>query len=273
MSFQPVLPLGGYAGWLFLQRTLEKQSAAHAAAPAEQRDAAYFRENIGSVQTAADLVQDRRLLRVALTAFGLAEDLPNRAFIQKALESSTLDPASLVNRLTDARYKRLANAFGLGPDMLPQTANPGFADRILSGFHERSFEEAVGEQDQSMRLAMALKRDLGQIAGETSSELTKWYKVLGTPSLRSVFETAYNLPSSFGSLDIDRQVAVLQERTERLTGDDSISQFSRVGPIDSLTRRFFLMGQLAETQASSGQSAVLSLLQSGQASLRSLLGR
>ena len=31
MSFQPVLPLGGAAGWRFLSRTLPRQEAAHAA--------------------------------------------------------------------------------------------------------------------------------------------------------------------------------------------------------------------------------------------------
>jgi hypothetical protein len=252
---------------------LPQQEAAHAASPAAQRDAAYFREAIASVQTATELVSDRRLLRVALTAFGLAEDLPNRAFVEKVLESSTLDPASLVNRLTDTRYKRMANAFGLGPDMLPQTGNAGFADRILTGFQEQSFEAAVGEQDPSMRLALALDRDLGQIASETASEATKWYKVLGTPSLRSVFETAYALPSSFGSIDIDRQVEILRERTERLTGNDSVSQFTRSDTVEALTRRYFLMGQIAEGQATNGQSAALSLLQMGQASLNGLLGR
>ena len=273
MSFQPILPLGGYTGWRFLQRTLSQQETAHATAPAAQRDEAYFREKITAVQSAADLVADRRLLRVALTAFGLAEDLPNRAYVQKVLESSTLDPASFVNRLSDERYKRMATAFGLGEGMLPMTGNAGFADRILAGYRDYRFEEAVGEQDESMRLALALDRDLGRLAGQGSSEATKWYKILGTPALREVFETAFNLPSSFGSIDVDQQVEILRERTERLTGKDTVSQFTDQEALDTLTKRFFLAGQVAQVQSVAGQSTALTLLQSGQASLNGLLGR
>ena len=71
MSFQPVLPLGGYAGWTFLKRTIVRQQAVQQAAPEAQRDEAYFRSKIGKVATAEQLVSDKRLLRISLAAFGL----------------------------------------------------------------------------------------------------------------------------------------------------------------------------------------------------------
>lgn len=273
MSFQPVLPLDGFVGWRFLQRTLEAQTQAHATTPAAQRDETYVRENIGSIETAQDLVADRRLLRVALTAFGLADDLPNRAYIEKVLESTTGDSSSFVNRLTDKRYLQMAEAFGFGDGPVSRNQASGFADTLIQKFQDRSFEIAVGEQNDSMRMALSLERDLGSLAEQGSSEATKWYTVLGTPSLRTVFETAYLLPSSFGTLDIDRQVEILQTRTERLTGSSSVAQFSDPENLEALTRRFLLGGQLQQIQAQSSGSSALTLLQSGQASLRGLLGR
>lgn len=273
MSFQPILPLDGYVGWRFLQRTLPSQTAAHANTPAAQRDEGYVRDTLDRVNTAKDLVADRRLLRVALTAFGLAEDLPNRAFIEKVLGSSTSEPGSFVNRLTDKRYQQLAKAFGFGDGPIPRSKAAGFAATLIQKFHDRAFEEAVGAQDQSLRMALALDRDLGDLARQSSTETTKWYTVLGTPSLRTVFETAYLLPSSFGALDIDRQVQILQERTERLTGSAKLSQFSLPEAQDALTRRFLLAGQLQQVQTQSGSSSALTLLQTGQASLKSMLGR
>ncbi len=273
MSFQPILPLDGYVGWRFLQRTRESQEASHAAAPAAQRDEAYFREKIGSITSAEELVSDRRLLNVALTAFGLQDDLPNRAYIQKVLESPAKTEGSFVNRLADKRYQQLNAAFGFGDAYLSWNQFDGFADRLLSQFRDRSFEQAVGQQNESMRLALALERDLPALAGQSSSEATRWFTVLGTPSLREVFETAFALPSGFGTLDIDRQVAILQERTERLTGSDSVSQFTDPEALDKLTRRFFLAGQVAQVQSAAGGSAALTLLQAGQASLKGLLGR
>lgn len=273
MSFQPVLPLQGFVGWRFLQKTLATQQAAHATTPSIRRDEAYFRETVASVGSAAALVEDTRLLRVALTAFGLADDLPHRAYVRKVLESSTLEPGSFVNRLTDSRYRQLAAAFGFGDSPVPNTMRPGFADQIIDGFRERSFEVAVGAGDESMRLALALGRDLQRLAGQASSEATKWYTVLGTPSLRAVFETAFNLPQAFGALDIDRQTDILRARTLRLTGSDSVTQFTDPDAIAVLTRRFFLAGDVARVQVGSGQSNALALLQTGQASLRGLLGR
>lgn len=273
MSFQPVLPMEGYVGWRFLQRTLSAQSAAHAGAPAAQRDEAYVREKITGIASAQELVADRRLLRVALTAFGLAEDLPNRAFIEKVLDSSTTGDGSFVDRLTDKRYLELARAFGFGDGPVPRNQAPGFAETLLQKFQGRSFEEAVGTQSESMRMALALERDLANLAAQGSSEATKWYTVLGTPSLRAVFETAYLLPSSFGTLDIDRQVQILRARTERMTGSDTIAQFTDTKQLDALTRRFFLAGQVKQIQTQSGGSAALSLLQNGQAALNGLLGR
>ena len=78
MTFQPVLPLSGYAGWTFLKRTMDRQQAVQQALPVQKRDEVYFRDRIGKVQTAEQLVSDKRLLRIALTAFGLENDFVRR---------------------------------------------------------------------------------------------------------------------------------------------------------------------------------------------------
>lgn len=112
MSFQPVLPLTGTAGWAFLKRTEAAQEAAFGKRPEVQRDEAYFREKIGSIRSAEALVSDRRLLRISLEAFGLEGDLNARAFIRKVLEEGTLKRDSLANKLADPRYSQLSRAFG-----------------------------------------------------------------------------------------------------------------------------------------------------------------
>jgi len=79
---QPLIPLGGYAGWRFLSASLDTQLSRFAESPVAARDMDYFRQEIGKITSAEDLVSDFRLLRVALGAFGLQDDLPNRAFIR-----------------------------------------------------------------------------------------------------------------------------------------------------------------------------------------------
>ena len=90
MSYTPAIPLSGYAGWAFLKRTMPTQQASFNAAPQNKRDEDYFREKIGTINTAEQLVNDRRLLRVALGAFGLDKDINNKFFIQKVLQDGTL---------------------------------------------------------------------------------------------------------------------------------------------------------------------------------------
>ncbi len=53
---------------------------------------AYFEANIGKVETAADLVGDRRLLKVALGAFGMDGEIDKRAFLRKVLEEERGEP-------------------------------------------------------------------------------------------------------------------------------------------------------------------------------------
>ena len=109
MTFQPTLPLGGVAGWQFLSRTLPTQKAAHAANTQLDRETQYFREKIGNITTAADLVADRTLLKVALGAFNLQDDLPNKYFIQKILEGGVLSTDSLANRIRRSRIGRISS--------------------------------------------------------------------------------------------------------------------------------------------------------------------
>ena len=131
MSFQPVLPLSGAGGWAFLRRTEAAQSAVFSRQPVIQRDEAYFRERIGKIQTAEALVNDRRLLRITLEAFGLEQDLNAKAFIRKVLEDGTLKTTALANRLTDKRYLELSAEFGFGDFTTPRTVLSDFADRLM----------------------------------------------------------------------------------------------------------------------------------------------
>jgi hypothetical protein len=243
MSFQPVVPFGGFAGWQFLQRTLDEQRAAHADAPQSRRDTEYFAEKIGSVTTPEQLVADRRLLSVALGAFGLDEDIDAKAFVVKVLEEGTLRRDSLANRLADTRYRDFARAFGFG-DGLPRTGLTGFAEEIVSAYRDRQFEIDVGAQDTGLRLALSLDRDLTAIAERRLSEQGKWFAVLGQAPLREVFETALGLPSAFGALDLDRQVETLQERARAAFGTDSISDFADAGTREDLRRLYLIRSEL-----------------------------
>lgn len=259
--FQPIVPYGGMAGWTFLQRTQEAQQAAFDKSPVIKRDAEYFAENIAKVTSAEELVGDYRLLKVALGAFGLDDDLPNKAFIQKVLEEGSLDPESFANRMVDKRYLALTEAFGFDLGT-PNTVMSEFPKGILDSYKTRQFEIAVGEQSTEMRLAMSLERDLSEIVTSSNSDNGKWYAVMGNEPLRQVFETALGLPSSLAVIDIDRQLEVFRDRAEAVFGDGEVSQFSDPEKVEDLNRLFLARSQInAGTTGMSSGNIALTLLQ------------
>lgn len=271
MSFQPALPIGGYAGWTFLKRTEVAQRAAFDRSPELVRDEAYFRERIGSVKTAEALVSDRRLLKVALGAFGLDGDINNRFFIRKVLEDGTLKTGALANRLADKQYAAFSAAFGFGDFSVPRTQLSTFPDQILSAYKTRQFEAAVGNRDSTMRLALNAEREVKALAGRSMSDEAKWFTVMGNRPMRAVFETALRLPASFGTLDIDRQLDVLRSKTRAAFGSADFAQFSDPAGLDKLVRRYLVMSDIgAGTNGAgfSGASAALTILQSANSRFR-----
>jgi hypothetical protein len=272
MSFQPVLPMSGLSGWRFLQRSLDTQKTAFETSASMQREAKYVAETLPNITTAEELVADRRVLQVALGAFGLESDINNKFFIQRVLGDGTAGAAALSNRLADKRYFAMSQAFALDSPTISSVSSPTFVESLISSFTDRQFEIAVGEQDTTMRLALALQRDLPKLAGGAASDRAKWFTVLGTPPLRQVFEGAFGLSTSFGALDVDKQLEILQHRAEAAFGDQSLEQFTDPEKLDALTQKYFLRTQLEATLSGySSQSSALQLLQSGQASLVSIL--
>lgn len=257
--FQPTIPLSGLAGWAFLQRTRDSQQDMMIRAPAIERETSHFRSQIGGISSASDLVADRQLLSVALGAFGLSEDVPNRFFIQKVLESDPNDVQALAAKLADSRYGALANAFGFALPEGPRTAQPGFVENIISAYEDRTFEAAVGKVNPDLRLALGLQREITEISERVSGSDARWYSVLGTPPLRAVFEGAFGFPNSIGALDIDRQVADFKSAAKSALGTDDLGVIAESDTIEVLRRRFLLS---ASNEAQPVTSAALSLLRS-----------
>lgn len=266
----PVLPVGGVAGWNFLSRTMDTQKEVVDSSSANRRETTYFRERIGRVTDARALVDDFTLMKVALGAFGLQDDQPNRYFIQRVLEEGTADPASLANRLSDPRYKQLADAFGFGEPGRPRTQSEGFADEILSAYRDQSFEVAVGNDDPDMRLALGFSRELDRIVGSITSEDARWFGVMGAPPVRAIFEKAFGFPDSFAALDIDQQISMFRARSEALFGVSEVADFNQPELRDGLRTRFLLMSEIQGGGPRAANAPVLSLF-SGAGGAASIL--
>ena len=263
MTFSPIVPFSGYSGWAFLKRTQTSQKAAFDTTATVKRDEDYFRKNIGKVNSAEALVADRRLLQVALGAYGLEGDINNKYFVKKVLADGTLTDGALANKLANKQYEKLSSAFGFGDFSTPRNKLSDFADKTLALYKQRQFETAVGEQNGDYRIALNAERELPALARKSGSEDTLWYTVLGNIPLRRVFERALGLPQSFGSIDLDQQLSTMKDRLETRFGSNSVRQFSDPAKVENIIRRFLVQSDLTNASAQTPQGSALELLQAG----------
>ena len=262
MSFQTVVPFGGVAGWEFLKRTRTRQQSLFNSSAQIQRDTTYFRDRISKVATARELVADRRLLRVALGAFGLDADISSQAFIRKVLEDGTLKNDALANRLADKRYLEFSKAFGFGDYDTPNTRLSDFPASIIKKYQTRQFEVAIGKRSPEMRLALSVPRELEKIANTNTTEAGRWYFVMGTPTLRKVFETALGMPDSLSKLPLDRQLEEFQHKAEQVLGTSRLARMNNKDTVDKIVRLFLIRQQTASGISTDlPRSAAVAILQ------------
>ncbi len=262
--FQPIIPLSGLGGLRFLQDTYDSQFEAFTQSAQLQRDSDYFRENIGKVESAEDLVSDYRLLSITLGAFSLHDDINSQYFIRKILEEGTTNEDSLANRFTDPNYKELSEAFGFGPGETLKIGEPLFAEKIINQYEAIEFEIATGEQNETMRFALYAEREMGDLANDDMSNDAKWYTIMGDAPLRNVFEKALNLPSSFGEIDLEQQLGVFKERAAKEFGTDDLSVFNDSAAVQDLVTKYVVRDQLADFSASSSSNAIALTLLTGR---------
>lgn len=261
MLYTPVIPATGIVGWNFLQSTYDRQFDAFTQDPQLERENEYFLENIGNVTTAEDLMKDRRLLQTALNAFGLGDEIYKGALIQRVLEDGTTADDNLASRLGDDRWVKFSESFGFGAGETVQTGSPeAMRDLVFTG-EVQAFEEAIGEQDQTMRFALYAQREVPLLAEEDFSTNTKIYNILGSPPMREYFETILNLPSSFGQIDLEQQLELMKDRLSQQFGSDDLSEILATQDIEDLTVTYLARAQIRDYEASqSAGSIALTLL-------------
>ncbi len=188
----------------------------------------------------------------------------------KALVEGTDADDSFANRMVDKRYQAFSKAFGYGNQFGARVSRSDFAGSIIAPYKIQKFEIAVGQSDESMRLAMVFVREIGEFAESDSADDSAWFKVLGNPPLRKIFETAFGLPTSFGLLDVDKQRDIFRDKAKKLLGDSSLAAFKDGENVDKMLRTFFVRKQISGNSGAGGAgTTALTLLQNSAAGMAS----
>jgi|GEM_PF-949795 len=128
--FVPV-PIGGISGLSQLKQNQEKSEEVLKADNFVERETTYFKENISKIASADEFIEDTRILRYSLAAYGLEEELFKTAFIKQIIESDLSDPQSAVNRISDPRWQSFAQAFVKSSADVPGPLQDDFANKQI----------------------------------------------------------------------------------------------------------------------------------------------
>lgn len=199
------------ANYRLLSSNIDRTLASTAKQPQVARETAYYRDNIGKVESIDDFVDDQRLFAYAMKAYGLEDMTYAKAFMRKVLESDIKDTASFVNKLSDKRYLEFAKAFHFLPS--------GEVDAGMTAAQDSDSEDAMIGLYSQQRIRK----------GETAAAEAQYYQsqigsvtsvdqLLADGRLFKYALAAYGLDASVAS-----QSAIRNVLTSDLSDPDSVA--------------------------------------------------
>ncbi len=214
------------------------------AQPTTARDIETFKNEIGNVKSVDDLMKNRTLLKVTLSAFQLESEINKYAFVEKMLTENPDDDDSLVNQTLEPRWTKLSNAmFGLNldPDFFLNEAN---VNAILDGYKTNEFEKFEGENAPGVRQAMYFDR--------AASGVEEVSQILADKTIMEVVRVGLGLPDSFLSLEYDQQKTRLEKEID-------VEDFKDPAKVEKMIERFLIMTEVNNSDPAS--NPMLSLFQ------------
>lgn len=204
ISTRGLAPLAALA---LIERQGDKFSDAVRNKPMVRREIAAFRARIGEIGSVDDLVKDHAVYSFATKAFGLESQIYAKAMMKKILTADPLDKKSLVNRLTDPRYKEINKVMGFNPDGMvgrPDFGSAAWADALVERFVSQKMIDGQMEENSAVGIALDFERK--------AKGLTSWFKMLADPKMATFIRTAFGLPDSIAQGSIDGQARLLEQR-------------------------------------------------------------
>lgn len=263
MPIAPSLIGGSLSGYAFLKATQERQQTTFESSTDIQRSVNAMREKLSEPFSLDDLMGDRQLLRPVLESFGLESEIDKGAFVRRIISDGPDDPQGFARRLNNDTFIELASVFEADSDGLIRLSADS-VDELITNYKANAFQTAVGEQEPDLRLALNFEQDIRDLASNSASDRSFWFKVIGNAPLMEVFTSAFILPDGFSNLDVDKQADYLQRRAEQRLGSDPRSVLATQEGVDKMVKDFLLQRQIENgpTALTPGASA-LSLLSGG----------
>ncbi len=237
---------------LDMQLALANQTTAvakEAKDPGVIRDLAAFTKGIANAKSIAAALQNPDVLKVLLTANGMASDAAYTALAGKALLSDPSDPKSLVNRLADTRWKTVATTYSLATKGLAGLTSATVQAQIASAYEKVTWLNSLNAATPGLAQAIQFKQQAGSI--------TSVDQILGDATNWAVVLTALGIPDQIAYQDLAGQEQAVTSRLD-------ITKLKDPKFVNTLTDQYLLAKQRQSSQSSGTASLdALSIQASG----------
>jgi hypothetical protein len=213
-----------------------------AAEPAVKRDVDAFTAGVKSAKTVKQLLSNPAIMKVLLTANGLADQIPYTALVGKALQSNLNDPKSLANTLTDSRWKSVAQTYNFASKGLSVIQDPKVIATIADGYAEATWRQSLDATTPGLSNALTFRKE--------ASTITSALQILGDKVMRNVVTTALGLPLQIAFQPLETQEKAISTRLD-------ITKFKDPKFVESFVQRYLLA---AASNGSDSTTASLSSL-------------
>ena len=206
-----------------------------------QRAITAFTKAVQTATSPQQLLSNPTVMKVLLTANGLADQIPYTALAQKTLLSNLNDPNSLVNQLTDTRWKTLAQTYDFANKGLSVIQNPSVISTIANAYAEVTWRNSLDATTPGLSNALTFRQN-------ASSTITYVDQILGDPVMRTVVTTALGIPAqiAFQPLKAQQKAITSQLDITKLQDPTFVQQFAQ--------RYLIAMAQSASTSTATQPS-------------------
>ncbi len=170
---------------------------ATAAEPAVQRAIAAFTKAVQTATSPQQLLSNPTVMQVLMTANGLADQIPYTALAQKTLLSNVNTTGSLVNQLTDTRWKPVVKTYDFANKGLSVIQTPSVISTIANAYAEVTWRTSLDAATPGLSNALTFRQN--------AATVTNVDQILGDPVLRSVVTTTLGIPLQIAFQPLEAQ--------------------------------------------------------------------
>jgi hypothetical protein len=233
--------------YLSIENNLARYQKMIASEPTVKTATDYYAANIGKVTSISDLVGNYRLLSYALTAYGLGNQVNNKALVTKVLEGGVTSSKALANTLSNPNWAKFAKAFDFVDNDAGSISTSSAVSTTEANYNETKLESQEGQQDVGVQLALYFQR--------VAPTIKSSYNVLGDENLLEAFQTIFGVTlNSYGSIDTNASIVSKLMPMSDLTNPTKLK---------SLTERFTAQYTLLYGPGGQDSSSALTVTDSG----------